>query len=65
MKRHPDWWRELLALESRINKSVLSREDETTPKDALSDYREFFLGMVTVYEMSNTFPLFSKGIAIG
>jgi hypothetical protein len=38
----PDLWRQLIALESRINETALSKDDETILKDALSDYREFF-----------------------
>ena len=42
IREHPDRWRQLLALENRINKTAISRDDEITMKDALSDYREFF-----------------------
>jgi len=42
IREHPDRWRQLITLESRINETALSKDDEIVLKDALSDYREFF-----------------------
>jgi len=41
IRERPDLWRQLIALESRINETALSKDDEITLRDALSDYREF------------------------
>jgi hypothetical protein len=57
LRTHPDRWRQLLALESRINEVVLSKEDGSTLKDALSDYRSFFEEMVKQYVEGDPLPL--------
>lgn len=53
LKGQPGRWKELLALESRINEVALSNQDETILKDVLSDYREFFEEMTTQYIMGD------------
>ena len=57
LKRDPDRWRQLIALESRINEVALV-QDEVVLRNALSDYREFFVEMVELYVKGDTLPLF-------
>jgi hypothetical protein len=41
IRERPDRWRQLLALEDKINEIALSKDDEITLRCALSDYMEF------------------------
>lgn len=53
----PENWARMLSLGGRINQDALSK-DEVMLKDALSDYRGFFSGMMKVYGKGETLPLF-------
>jgi hypothetical protein len=57
LKRHPSRWRQLLALESRINETALSKQDGITLKNALEDYKEFFEEMCALYVKGDPLPL--------
>lgn len=57
IREEPGRWNRLLQMEGKINQAVLSK-DEVMLKDVLSEYRDYFSGMVEVYGKSGTLPLF-------